>query len=136
MKAVLVGSSGDEKKLYYLLDARSPQSDGVLSIDGKSSVVNFWDTAMSLINLVPLLTTEFHKYLWEGFPDEEESERWERIFVKKTQQIDEELVRGLTFSKDIMKTKKKSALLDQRAFDFKTLLQTQSVSTIRGISGK
>lgn len=136
MKAVLVASSGEDKKLYYVLDARSKDTDGVLSIDGKSSVVDFWDTAMSLLNLVPLLTTEFHKYLWEGFSDEEESERWERIFVKKTQQIDEEMVRGLTFSKDVMKTKKKSLLVDQRAFDFKTLLQTQNASSIRGISGK
>lgn len=136
MKAVLVATSGKEKKLYYVLDSRSRDSDGVLSIDDKTKVVNFWDTATSMINLVPLLTTEFHKYLWNGFSDDEDSERWERIFINKTQTIEDRILNGVTVSQDVMKTQKKSALFDSRTVEFKSLLQTQSTSKLRGISGR
>ena len=135
MKAVLVGNIDDYKKFYYVLDARDKNSDGVINDGQKSTVVNFWYTAMNTRNLVPLRTGKFHDYLWDGL-DGDSPEAWERVFINKTQQVSEEYLSGTPISTDAMKQKSKTKGIDDRAFSFKTLLQTQNVSIVREITGK
>jgi hypothetical protein len=136
VKSVLVASVGKDLKLYYVIDSTSTSNDGVLVIDGAPKIVNFWETAIAMRNLVPLMNSDFHKYLWDGGSDEDSQDRWERIFIKKTQSLEDSMTRGLTISTDVMKQKQKSKSINQRAFDFKSLLVTQNTSKIRGISGR
>ena len=135
MRAVLVGVIGKTKKLYYVIDASSQNSDGVYDDGEKPTVVNFWQTAMNEENLVPLRTAKFHDWLWDGL-DGDESDRWKRVFVNKTQNIDPELLKGIPVSTDVMKSKTKQKDLTSRAFEFKTLLQTQITSMIRKKTGR
>ena len=135
MKAVLVGNIDDTKKFYYVLDAKDRNSDGVINDGQKSTIVNFWYTAMNTRNLVPLRTGKFHDYLWDGL-DGENPEAWERVFLNKTQQVAEEYLSGTPISTDAMKQKNKTKSINDRAFSFKTLLQTQNVSIVREITGQ
>ncbi|MSU60662.1 MAG: hypothetical protein EXS52_01965 [Candidatus Staskawiczbacteria bacterium] len=132
MKAVLVGTIGDENKLYYVIDASSSKADGVLS-DGKTSkVVDFWKTAIKLTGLKPIKSSNFHKFLWDNeYREEEDEDRWNRVFVNKTQKIPDGVLSGVTIINDVLKSKIKSKSIDQRVSEFKTLLETQNVSIVR-----
>lgn len=132
MKAVLVGTLGNEHKLYYVIDASSKKTDGVLS-DGKNpKVVNFWKTAIGLNGLEPIKSSNFHKFLWDNeYLEEEDEDRWKRIFVNKTQKIPADVLSGVTIINDVLKSKIKSKSIDQRVSEFKTLLETQNMSIVR-----
>jgi hypothetical protein len=135
MKAVLVATIDGEKKLYYVLDSRDKNSDGVLVNEDKSRVVNFWRTATRANNLVPLRSTKFHDYLWDGASGEDK-EVWERVFVKKTQDVSDSMVSGVTISTDVMKSKPKEKSINNRAMEFKTLMQTQNINMVRNKAGR
>jgi hypothetical protein len=135
MKAVLAAVIDGEKKLYYVLDSKDKNSDGVLVNEDKPKLVNFWRTATRANNLVPLRSTKFHDYLWDG-ASSEDKEVWERIFIKKTQDIDNPMTSGLTISTDVMKSKPKEKSLNARAMEFKTLMQTQNINMVRNKAGK
>jgi hypothetical protein len=135
MKAVLVATIGGDKKLYYVLDATDRNSDGVLNDDGKPRLVNFWRTAVRANNLVPLRSTKFHDYLWDGASGDD-SDVWERIFMRKNQSISNSMTAGLTISNDVMKSKPKEKSINNRAMEFKTLLQTQNINIIRTKTGR
>lgn len=135
MKAVLVATIDAEKKLYYVLDAKDKNSDGVLIHEDKPRVVNFWRTATRANNLVPLRSTKFHDYLWDGASGDDQ-EVWERVFVKKTQNVSNSMTFGLTISTDVMKSKPKEKALNARAMEFKTLMQTQNINIVRNKAGK
>jgi hypothetical protein len=135
MKAVLVATIDGEKKLYYVLDSRDKNLDGVLVQDEKPRVVNFWRTATRANNLVPLRSTKFHEYLWDGASGEDQ-EVWERIFVKKTQDVGNSFMFGLKISTDVMKSKPKEKSLNARAMEFKILMHTQNVNMVRNRVGK
>lgn len=135
MKAVLVATLKDSEKLYYVIDASNQESDGVLDNGGKPVVVNFWNTATAARNLVPLRTGKFHELLWDGLAGEN-PEEWERIFLGKTQKLSQDVTSGLRIVSDVMKSSQKKKTIDNRAFDFKTLLQTQNMSTLRNMTGK
>jgi hypothetical protein len=135
MKAVLVATIDKEKKLYYVIDSKDKNSDGVLVQDDKPKVVNFWRTATRANNLVPLRSTKFHDYLWDGASGEDQ-EVWERVFVKKTQDVNSSMTLGVTISTDVMKSKPKEKSLNARATEFKTLIQTQNINIVRNKAGK
>lgn len=134
MKAVLVGVIDGETKLYYVLDAKDKDSDGVVEKDNKPKIVNFWRTAMKANNLVPLRSAKFHDYLWDGASGEE-PDKWERIFIRKNQEVDKSFTLGLTISNDVMKSKPKEKSINIRAAEFKTLIQTQNINIVRSKAG-
>jgi hypothetical protein len=134
MKAVLAGRVG-ASKLYYVIDATDRKTDGVVvSPQGNPRVVNFWKTAMNEQNLVTLKTTRFHQWLWNT-PDSETRDRWERVFLKKTQPIDKNLIDGVPINTDVLKAKLKSKSLTERAEEFNMLKNTQSPTRIRNKTG-
>lgn len=135
MKAVLVAIIDGEKKLYYVLDSKNKDSDGVIDDGEKPKIVNFWRTAIKSNNLVPLRSTKFHDYLWDGATGEE-PDTWQRVFVRKTQDVSKSMTFGLTISSDVMKSKPKEKSLNDRAMEFKTLSQTQNINILRNKVGR
>ena len=138
MKAILAGTVGGEQKLYYVIDSKSKTNDGVLS-DGKTQkVVNFWKTASKLTGLKPIKSSNFHKFLWDNeLPDgDNDEDRWNRVFINKTQKIPEVLLSGVPIVSDVLKSKMKSKSIDNRVFEFKTLLETQNTAIVRSKHGK
>lgn len=133
MKAVLVATVNGEQKLYYIVDSNSKNRDGVLSTEKDSKVVNFWKTATKLNGLKPIKSSNFHKYLWDNESEDVDADedRWRRIFVNKTQKIPENLLSGIPVVTDVLKSKMKSKSVNRRAFEFKSLLETQNVSIVR-----
>ena len=132
MKAILVGTMGDEHKLYYVIDSSSGKMDGVLS-DGKNpKLVNFWKTTVRLNGLALIKSSSFHKFLWDNeYLEDQDEDRWKRIFVTKTQKIPEDLLSGVTIVNDVLKSNIKSKSINQRVYEFKALLETQNVSMVR-----
>ena len=135
MKAVLVATVHGDKKLFYVVDAKDEKTDGVLDDGVKPKVVNFWATAMNAINLVPLRSTKFHDFLWDG-ASWDNSDEWERVFVRKTQVVSPRMSSGVVFSSDAMKSKVKEKSINHRATEFKTLMQTQNINIVRSRTGK
>lgn len=135
MKAVLVATVYGDKKLFYVVDAKDEKTDGVLDDGVKPKVVNFWATAMNAINLVPLRSTKFHDFLWDG-ASWDNSDEWERVFVRKTQVVSPRMSSGVVFSSDAMKSKVKEKSINHRATEFKTLMQTQNINIVRSRTGK
>lgn len=135
MKAILVATIDGEKNLYYILDAKDINSDGVIDDGEKPRVVSFWRTAMKANNLVPLRLGKFYDYLWDGASGED-PEKWERIFLHKNQEVDKSMTSGLTISNDVMKAKQKEKSINFRAMEFKTLKETQNLNIIRNKVGR
>jgi hypothetical protein len=135
MKAVLVATVYGDKKLFYVVDAKDEKTDGVLDDGVKPKVVNFWATAMNAINLVPLRSTKFHDFLWDG-ASWDNSDEWERVFIRKTQVVSPRMSSGVVFSSDAMKSKVKEKSINHRATEFKTLMQTQNINIVRSRTGK
>lgn len=132
MKAVLVATINDEQKLYYIVDSQLKGKDGVLSDGINPKIVDFWKTAVRLNGLKPIKTTNFHKFLWDNdFSDDSDEDRWNRVFINKTQKIPEHLLSGVTIVADVLKSKMKSKSIDRRVFEFKTLLETQNTAFVR-----
>ena len=101
----------------------------------KPKVVNFWATAMNARNLVPLRSTKFHDFLWDG-ASWDNSDEWERVFIRKTQVVSPRMSSGVVFSSDAMKSKAKEKSINHRATEFKTLMQTQNINIVRSRTGK
>lgn len=133
MKAILVATINEEKKLYYIVDSTSKDKDGVLSDDKGGKVVNFWKTAAKMNGLKPIKSSNFHKYLWDNESGDQDADedKWKRVFVNKTQKIPENLLSGVPIVADVLKSKMKSKSVDKRVFEFKSLLETQNVSIVR-----
>lgn len=137
MKAILVGTINNEKKLYYVIDSKSKDRDGVISDGENSKIVNFWKTAVRINGLKPIKTSNFHKFFWDNEIDgDEDIDRWKRIFVNKNQKIPEHILSGVTIVSDVLKSKVKHKSVDRRIFEFKTLLNTQNVTIVRNKSAK
>jgi hypothetical protein len=123
MKAVFAGKTG-EKKLYYILNSDNPLTDGVLvNEDDKPEVVSFWEIVCFSIDFRKYTQSKFHEYLWST-PNDDESEKWYRIFIKKSQNIEDSMLNGVQIRSDIMKAKIKQKSLLQRADQFRTSLLT------------
>lgn len=135
MRAVLVGTIHGEKRLFYVVDAKNDKTDGVVDDGKKPKIVDFWATAINARNLVPLRSSKFHDFLWDG-ASWENSDEWERVFIRKTQIVSPRMLSGVTISTDAMKAKVKEKSLNSRASEFKTLMQTQNINIVRSRIGK
>lgn len=134
MKAVFVGKS-DGRKLYYVVDSDNPLTDGVtVDSEGVPTIVSFWDTVRFSMDLQKNTQSRFHQYLW-GTPSDEESEKWYRIFIKKSQTIEDSMLNGVQIRSDIMKAKIKKKSLLERADQFRTSLLTGSTYFIQNKTG-
>lgn len=94
MKAVLAATSGS-KKLYYVLDSQSTDSDGVVvNAENKAMPVNFFLFASKMKRLNRINKTPFHKFLWST-PDGELKEIWIETFVLKKRPVGKKFTEGL-----------------------------------------
>jgi hypothetical protein len=134
MKAVFVGKVG-ESKLYYVVDSDNPLTDGVLVNESENPmVVSFWDTVRFALDLRKNTQSKFHQYLWSA-PSDEESEKWYRIFIKKSQKLEDSILNGVQIRSDIMKAKIKEKSLLERADQFRTSLLTGSTYFVQKKTG-
>jgi len=134
MKAVFVGKV-DDYKLYYVLDSDNPLTDGVLVNDTENPrVVSFWDTVRFALDLKKNTQSKFHNYLWSA-PSDEDSDKWYRIFIKKSQKLEDSMLNGVQIRSDIMKAKIKEKSLLERADQFRTSLLTGSTYFIQKKTG-
>ena len=134
MKAVLVGTLFGDKKLFYVIDAKDEKTDGVLDDGVKPKVVNFWATAINARNLVPLRSTKFHDFLWDG-ASWDNSDEWERVFVRKTQVVSPRMSSGVVLDPATFEPVVGLKSLNSRATEFKTLMQTQNINIVRSRTG-
>lgn len=82
MRAVLAATVG-RKKLYYVLDADSPDNDGVVvNEENRAIQVGFFSFASKVGKLKKIQNTPFHKFLWTE-PDGEIKKIWIDTFVLK-----------------------------------------------------
>lgn len=127
-RGILIGLVG-ENKLYYLLDEPEPGRDAAI-VDSSGNIefinfLNFISTTNSKIS--QLKFSNFHSFIWS--PDgKEQEDRWERVFVNKTQTVSEQMLTGVDIIeiKPKNKTAKKS---DDAAYFFRRLLSSPSTST-------
>jgi hypothetical protein len=134
MKAIFVGKTGDAK-LYYVIDSNNPLTDGVLVNESENpTVVSFWDTVRFSLDLKKNTQSKFHQYLWTT-PSDEESEKWYRIFIRKSQKLEDSMLSGVQIRSDIMKAKIKEKSLLERADQFRTSLLTGSTYFVQKKTG-
>ncbi len=97
VKAILVGAF-EGNKLYYLLQPHGEAMlDGaVVSVDGQIDFVKFFHFITTTPQIQELQFSKFHKFLWSPGSVTEEREKWNRIFLKKTQPIGDDLLIGAT----------------------------------------
>jgi hypothetical protein len=134
MKAIFVGKIG-EAKLYYVVDSDNPLTDGVLINESENpAVVSFWDTVRFAVDLKKNTQSRFHQYLWSA-PSDEESEKWYRIFIRKSQKLEDSMLNGVQIRSDIMKAKIKEKSLLERADQFRTSLLTGSAYFVQKKTG-
>jgi hypothetical protein len=97
VKAILVGAF-EGNKLYYLLQPHGEAMlDGaVVSVDGQIDFVKFFHFITTTPQIQELQFSKFHKFLWSPGSATEEREKWNRIFLKKTQPIGDDLLIGAT----------------------------------------
>lgn len=97
-RLVLVGYT-DAGKLFYNVDATSVDKNAMFvdRMDNETPV-----DLVSFISMNPdineITTTPFHKFLW-GATDANETDRWNRTFVTRTQPIDESLLKNIEIKK-------------------------------------
>lgn len=117
MKAVLAGFSG-EKKLYYILDANSRNSDGAVVLpDGRVITVSFFGFAMNARKLKKLIKTPFHKFLWSE-PDGEMKKIWIDTFISKDRPIPKKFMDGIVVNTKIGNDAKKQKNVEARVKSF------------------
>jgi hypothetical protein len=97
-RLVLVGYT-DAGKLFYNVDA-TPTDKNAMFVDGMDN-----ETPVDLVSFISInpdireiTTTPFHKFLW-GAGEANETDRWNRTFVTRTQPIDEGLLKNIEIKK-------------------------------------
>lgn len=117
MKAVLVGTVGDDK-LYYILDAAAGEKDGALEREDGSVVkvdlIPFTATARSLKKI---RTSSFHRKLWDA-PRNIASGSWYETFVAKSKEVDEKMLDGVPTYSALGKDRKKTEKIDKKSLEF------------------
>lgn len=95
VKAILVGAF-EGNKLYYLLQPYGEKTlDGaVVSMDGQIDFVKFFHFITTTPQIQELQFSKFHKFLWSPGSATDEREKWNRIFLKKTQPVSDDLLIG------------------------------------------
>ena len=149
VKAILVGAY-EGNKVYYLLQPYGERKfDGaVLSGDGQIDFVKFFHFITTTPQIQELQFSKFHKFLWSPGASSEEREKWNRIFLKKTQPISDDMLIGAKIITSLGEEPIKRKDYRIRADEFrrkiastglpqmdKTVLSRKSLFNMRGIVG-
>lgn len=95
VKAVLVGQFND-LRLYYLIEPFGDLGRDGAIVDKRGSVrlINFVHFVTTTPNIKQFKFSKFHRFLWEPSNEQGELEKWNRIFLRKTQPLDKEMLVG------------------------------------------
>lgn len=126
-RAVLIGTISDSK-IFYLLDQRDDGKDAALLMnDGRIEYVKLFDFISKNTGISEFKFTPFHQFIWE--PDEgEEEDRWNRIFVNKTQNVTESMLVGVDVVNNFGK-KNKSRSINNKADAFQRMTRSTGMDT-------
>jgi hypothetical protein len=75
MSEMLLVSKTQNERLFFIIDPKDSQKDGVVVRNGESFLVSFWSFA-SRAPLQPILATTFHKDLWKNYKNEDWQEKY------------------------------------------------------------
>ena len=117
MKAVLVGTF-DGNKVYYDIDAKAGEKDGVIvRPDGSLVKIYFFSWSSKAQGLIKIRNTKFHRSLWDA-PKNPTKGKWYETFIKKDAEVDEALLEGVPTLSTVGETKAKLEKKNARAIDF------------------
>jgi hypothetical protein len=117
MAAVLVATAGD-RKIYYVIDSKDPLKDGIVETpDGSTREVPFFSYIGKTTNLKPMLSTVFHEFLWDE-PSENDKKKWMETFILKIEDIDKNMMDGVSIQDSVGKARKKKTKIDTKASAF------------------
>jgi hypothetical protein len=129
MASVLVATVGD-KKLYYVLDSKDTSNDGIVEdADGTNHPVPFFSYIGKTTGIRPLLSSEFHKFLWNE-PSEKDKTKWMEIFIQKIDEPDKMMMDGVAVQDSTGKPRKKKTKTDLKA---KSFIDDNRVTNSRGV---
>lgn len=118
MKAVLVGTIGDDK-VYYILDAGPEDEDcAVEREDGGVAMVDFMSFVSNARGLKKLRSSKFHRMLWDS-PKKMTSGSWYEMFIAKSKEPDEKLLENSIIYSSLGKQRKKINKINTKALDFR-----------------
>lgn len=119
MKAVLVGTIGDDK-LYYVIDAARGDDDGALEREnGSVLMLDFFPYVAMSRGLRKIRSSRFHRKLWDA-PSNIASGTWYETFIGKSREIDEASLEGQPVYSALGKDRKKINKVNEKAKKFKT----------------
>lgn len=126
-RAVLVGSYNGQK-LFYLLTPHGEQKyDGALvSKFGRVEYLPFFQFITTTGNIQEFKFSKFHRFLWEPAPRNEDRNRWSRMFLSKTQPVDDELLVGTKIITELTPAKQEKKSAAERAYLFQRKLANPS----------
>lgn len=117
MKAVLVGTIGNDK-LYYILDAEPGAEDGAIERDDGTVVrVDIISFTSSARGLKKIRTSAFHRKLWDA-PRNMSAGSWYEIFITKSKEVDEKMLEGMPTYSALGKERKKTEKIKKKSLDF------------------
>lgn len=117
MKAVLAATTG-KKKIYYLLDANSAESDGVVvNSENKATPINFFLFSSKMKKLNRIKNTPFHRFLWTT-PDGEMKQIWMDTFVLKKRPIGKKFMENLVIHSQLGESSKKQKQTEMKVKAF------------------
>ena len=97
-RLIFVGNTG-EGKLFYNADA-NPTEKNAIFIDSQET-----ETPVDLVSFISsnpdmneIRSTPFHKFLWDG-AEGQMADRWKRVFMNRTQPVDESLIKDVEVKK-------------------------------------
>lgn len=129
MAAVLVATAGD-RKIYYVLDEKDSSKDGIVEdADGNNHPVSFFSYIGKTTGLRPLLSSEFHKFLWNE-PSGQDKTKWMEIFIQKIEEPDKMLLEGVAIQDSTGKPRKKKVQTELKA---KSFMEDNRVTNSHGI---
>jgi hypothetical protein len=106
MKAVLVGTH-EGNRVYYDFDAPPGSRDGVIVREDGSTVKIYiisWSAKVKGLNQIR--NTPFHRFFWDA-PKIPTKGKWFEMFVKKSINVDKEILGKLKIESSLGRAKKK-----------------------------
>lgn len=119
MKAVLVGTVGEDR-LYYILDSAAGENDGAIERPDSSVVMfDFMSFVSSGRNIKKIRTSRFHRKLWDA-PKDISSGSWYQTFIEKTKEVNDKLLEGSPVYSSLGKSRKKTNKLNEKSEKFQS----------------
>jgi len=133
-RGILVASKDDDK-VYYFLDpvGQGKQDGAIVSADGSVEFIDFGSYMLSEPFLSEYKYSDFHKFLW-GRHEGEDLDRWQRIFIYKTQPVSQEMLEGVKIETSISPKIKSKHYFDNRAMEFKSLNSSNQMESMSGVA--